>query len=167
MSYNGVKSELYDISYGVPQGSVLGPLLFIIYSNDIPNAIMHSKTVLLADDTTVYLVGHNRIEYTRFRCSSHNLAIEKLRPTHDRVDRVCKYCRHHGITVIEDEHHFLLRCPLYINERSIYIQKYLTYHNDAVFTYLLSSNCHSVVKNVATYIYHANHRRTEYNSANM
>ena len=81
--------------------------------------------------------------------------------------RVCKYCRDHGITVIEDEHHFLLKWPLYINERSIYIHKYLTYPNDAVFTYLLSSNCHSVVKNVATYIYHANHRRTEYNSVNM
>ena len=65
MSYNGVKSELYDISYGVPQGSVLGPLLFIIYSNDIPNAIMHSKTVLFADDTTVYLVGHNISELQR------------------------------------------------------------------------------------------------------
>ena len=116
---------------------------------------------------TIDMYHKHRIEYTRFRSSSHNLAIEKLRPTHDRVDRVCKYCRHHGITVIEDEHHFLLKCPLYINERSIYIQKYLTYHNDAVFTYLLSSNCHSVVKNVATYIYHANHRRTEYNSANM
>ena len=88
----------------------------------------------------------HRIEYTRFRCSSHNLAVEKLRPTHDRVDRVCKYCRDHGITVIEDEHHFLLKCPLNINERSIYIQKYLTYPNDAVFTYLLFSNCHSVVK---------------------
>ena len=53
--------------------------------------------------------------------------------------RVCKYCRDHGITVIEDEHNFLLICLLYINERSIYIQKYLTYPNDAVFTYLLSS----------------------------
>ena len=62
--------------------------------------------------------------------------------------RVRKYCRDHGITVIEDEHHFLLKRPLYINERSIH--KYLTYPNDAVFTYLLSFNCHSVVKNVAT-----------------
>ena len=60
VSYNGVKSELYDISYGVPQGSVLGPLLFIIYSNDIPNAIMHSKTVLFADDTTVRVLSRTR-----------------------------------------------------------------------------------------------------------
>ena len=50
---------------------------------------------------------------------------------------------------------------------SSYIHKYLTYPHDAVLTYLLSNNCHSVVKNVATYIYHANHRRTEYNSVNM
>ena len=55
--YNGVKYELYDISYGLPQGGVLGPLLFIIYSNDKPKAIMHNKTVLFADDISVYLLG--------------------------------------------------------------------------------------------------------------
>jgi hypothetical protein len=59
VSYKGVESEDYDISYGVPQGSVLGPLLFIICSNDIPNAITHSKTVLFADDTTIYCIGKN------------------------------------------------------------------------------------------------------------
>jgi hypothetical protein len=59
VSYKGVESEHYDISYGVPQGSVLGPLLFIIYSNDIPNAITHRKTVLFADDTTIYCIGKN------------------------------------------------------------------------------------------------------------
>ena len=76
---------------------------------------------------TIDMYHKHRIENTRFRCSSHNLAVEKLRPTHDRVDRVCKYCRDHGITVIEDEHHFLLKCPLYINDGSLYIHKYLTY----------------------------------------
>ena len=35
---------------------------------------------------TIDMYHNHRIEYTRFRCSSHNLAIEKLRPTHDRVD---------------------------------------------------------------------------------
>ena len=55
-------SNQNDISYGVPLGSVLGPLLLIIYSNDIPNAIMHSKTVIFADDTKLYLVGHTIFE---------------------------------------------------------------------------------------------------------
>jgi len=57
VSYKGAESEDYEISYGVPQGSVLCSLLLIIYSNDIPNAIKHSKTVLFTDDTTIYCIG--------------------------------------------------------------------------------------------------------------
>ena len=79
----------------------------------------HKIDFCLETYLTIDMYHKHRIEYTGFRCSSHNLAIEKLRPTHDhddRVDRVCKYCRENGITVIEDEHNFLLKCPLYINE---------------------------------------------------
>jgi len=54
------KSELESISCGVPQGSVLGPLLFLIYINDIQYAISssHTEVKLFADDTNLFL--HNR-----------------------------------------------------------------------------------------------------------
>ena len=50
-------SEELPITYGVPQGSILGPLLFIIYINDLPNVLKFSCASLYADDTVVYCYG--------------------------------------------------------------------------------------------------------------
>ena len=56
---NGVKSDIDDISCGVPQGSVLGPLLFLVYVNDIYKAVPDGELKLFADDTNLFLSGPN------------------------------------------------------------------------------------------------------------
>jgi len=49
---NDTKSDVLDITCGVPQGSVLGPLLFLVYVNDIQNSVPEAKLKLFADDST-------------------------------------------------------------------------------------------------------------------
>ena len=54
-SVNRFNSPLHLISHRVPQGSVLGPLLFIIFINDLHKLIRHSQMLHFADDTNLYI----------------------------------------------------------------------------------------------------------------
>ena len=50
-----VSSNTNKISMGVPQGSILGPLLFLIFVNDFHNSLSHSNAIMYADDTSLYI----------------------------------------------------------------------------------------------------------------
>ena len=53
----GKTSDIRNVNCGIPQGSILGPLLFILYINDFPNVSDILYYVLFADDTNVFLKG--------------------------------------------------------------------------------------------------------------
>ena len=62
MFYNGESSDLKPINCGVPQGSVLGPLLFLIYINDLPNISNKLSFFLFADDTNIYFESDDLVK---------------------------------------------------------------------------------------------------------
>ena len=75
--FNGL-SDLKPVSIGVPQGSTLGPILFIIYVNDLFKVLEHSKAIMYADDTVLYYSNNN-----------HRVVRKKLQTDLMNVERWC------------------------------------------------------------------------------
>lgn len=54
VTINSAKSSSVHVTSGVPQGSILGPLLFVLYVNDIPSCFKYSKSLMYADDLKIF-----------------------------------------------------------------------------------------------------------------
>lgn len=54
VQFGNTKSYEVTIRCGVPQGSILGPLLFTLYINDIPNSLCSAEPILFVDDKSIY-----------------------------------------------------------------------------------------------------------------
>ena len=59
LNWHGSNSEIETVSCGVPQGSILGPLLFILYVNDLSKVSNKFVSILFADNTTILCEGDN------------------------------------------------------------------------------------------------------------
>ena len=62
VQYNGYNSSFKYVECGIPQGSILGPLLFLIYINDICNVSKVLEFILFADDSTIFF-SHNDLNF--------------------------------------------------------------------------------------------------------
>ena len=65
VSIDECNSDLLNVLCGVPQGSILGPKLFILYVNDMCNISKILKFVLFADDTNIFCSGHDAMQLSR------------------------------------------------------------------------------------------------------
>ena len=82
---NGITSRKGTITCGVPQGSTLGPLLFLIYINDINKHFVNSKIKLFADDTVLYTASITTID------ARNDLQID--------LDSLDTWCRQHKLSI--------------------------------------------------------------------
>ena len=57
VTYNSIKSEPKMIDCGVPQGSILGPFIFLLYINDLSTVSVPCFSILFADDTNMFITG--------------------------------------------------------------------------------------------------------------
>ena len=78
VNWQDTNSEIETVSCGVPLRSILGPLLFILYVNDLPKVSNKFISILFADDTTILFEGnniHSIVTSLNYELDKYNLSI--------------------------------------------------------------------------------------------
>ena len=85
---NDMLSNREEVDNGVPQGSVLGPVLFLIFINDLKNACKYASSLLFADDTSIYIFGFNpKFMFTKLQYDLNELGIGLLAINYSLVSK--------------------------------------------------------------------------------
>ena len=90
VTLEGESSDLSNVTRGVPQGSILGPLLFIIFMNDLPDCTDHSTINLYTDDTTIYVAGRDPSVHSwqQAKCwSQQGCCLDKIQWSQDKCGK--------------------------------------------------------------------------------
>lgn len=111
VTINSTNSNRLHLRYGVPQGSILGPLLFNVYVNDISDVKLHSKIYQYADDTALVLAGKNVSEGVALLQEDINKLIPWFQDNHiyinkDKTQLICFHSPHRKVE---------LHAPLYLH----------------------------------------------------
>ena len=102
MQFENDKSSTRTLCFGIPQGSILGPLLFLLYINDLPQCLENCSINLYADDTVMYSTNLytseiarvvqddlNRVvqwmESSRVRQNQCSLEVGRILPNHQII----------------------------------------------------------------------------------
>ena len=63
---NGTCSIWTEVGSGVPQGSILGPILFLLFVNDMPNVVSSARIAMFADDLKCYKIIEQASDFCKF-----------------------------------------------------------------------------------------------------
>ena len=128
VNINGTDSDYMNVLCGVPQGSILGPILFILYINDMCNVSTLLKPILFADDTNLFYSGKDIKEL----CSVVSIELDKL----------CKWFQVNKLSLNTSKTNFIVFtnkscddtysvCMNGLNSSRVFVTKLLGVHMDS------------------------------------
>ena len=140
---NNSQSSFKPVTCGVPQGSILGPLLFLLFINDLPLYTIHVFTDLYADDTTLYFV-HSSQEVIE-----QNLQIA--------LNELQTWCKNNGMVLNSAKTKVMFVTTSQKRQRLIDDNLKLFYNNDALHTITNDKILGVFVDNNLTWSEHVKH----------